>query len=212
MRLNRSLYILMLFIFCALAASALYYTNLNSNKLLKKSAKSILVLQQKTHAINGLSQSIQNRSNTLLSMLNEKDPFILDSLNQELYSQAFLFRQHRDMLKKLGLNSEQSKTLKQLLKLTDINSKNQLVVAKLLINEEKTAAMTLLFDTAIPNQSPITTLLREFEKLIEADNATALSILKNQIDKTQQIIWALTILLSLLVIVFISQLINVLKS
>jgi len=212
MRTNKGLYTLVLFICSIFAAGALYYINLNSNKLLKQSATSTLVMQQKIHAINGLSQNIQNRSYTLLSMLNEKDPFILDSLNQKLYHQAFLFRQHRDMFKKLELNSQQLKLFKQFLKLTDMNSKNQLAVAKLLTNEEKATAMVLLFDKAIPNQVPITSLLRKLENLIETDNIEVLGTLKKRIDNNQKILWALTILLSFFLIAFISQLINVLKA
>ncbi|MEW4982823.1 MAG: PAS domain S-box protein [Cycloclasticus sp.] len=208
---NRGSYILALLVFVFFAGGALYYIKLQSNELQKQSTISIIKMQQKNHFVNGMASNIRSRSYTLLSMLNEKDPFVLDKLNQKLFHTAFLFRTNRDALKEIPLTAQQTHTLNELLELTGANSKKQIEVANLLINEHKVQATSLLFDTAIPNQAPMTSLINAFVDLVEQENKLILDELQNRISKNQKITFFISMLLSLFAISLITLLIQLLK-
>jgi len=196
-------YCLALFMFCLLTAGALYYINIKSQELHRHIAFSISTTQQKTNSVNGIAQNIRNRSFILLTMLNEKDPFTLDELNQTLYREAFLFRKNRDKLKTHELSVLEDGLLNHLLELTASNAENQLVVADLLLNENKEAAEALLFSKAIPNQTKLHTIIKNFINTSEESNLATLNKLQLQIDENQKIHFYLSVLLSLTALVFI---------
>jgi len=196
-------YYLALFILCLLTAGALYYINIKSQELHRHIALSIATTQQKTNSVNGLAQNIRNRSFILLTMLNEKDPFTLDELNQTLYREAFLFRENRDKLKTHKLSVLEGGLLNHLLELTAANAKNQLAVADLLLNENKEAAEALLFSKAIPNQTKLHIIIKNFINTSDENNLAILNNLQLKINSNQKIHFYLSILLSLLALVFI---------
>lgn len=184
---------------------------LQSNKLHAQSSISINTMQEKSRFINGIAKNLRARSYLLLSMLNEKDAFVLDKLNQALYHQAFLFRKNRDALRALPLTSQQLNVFESLLVLTQANSLNQIKVADLLINDDKSQAAALLFDHAIPNQVTMTAVITRFIELVEKENGHVLKRLQGNIDKNQNISAILILILSFFAITFISFLINLLK-
>ena len=210
-RPNKNAYILALLIFIIFAGGALYYTKRQSNELQAQSAVSIVNMQQKNRYMNAMAGNIRSRSYTLLSMLNEKDPFVLDKLNQKLSHTAFLFRENRNSLREMPLTPLQINILNELLELTGNNAKKQIEVANLLINGHKPEATSLLFDIAIPNQAPMTSLINAFVELVEQENKRILDELQNRIRKNQHILFFIGLLLSLFAIGLISLLIQRLK-
>jgi len=144
-------------------------------------------------------------------MLNEKDPFVLDELNQKLDHQAVLFRKNRDTLKNTDLTRQQNDDLNQLLTLTASNAENQISVANLLIDENRTAATSLLFQQAIPNQTVMHAIIESFIASAEAINLEELNLLKTKIDKNYKSSLILTIFIILLSFAFILFLIQKIK-
>jgi len=202
---------LALFIFFLLTVGALYYINIESQGLQREVSNSITDTQHKTYTISNLSHNIQSRSYILLTMLNEEDPFVLDELNQKLDHEAFLFRKNRDTLKNTNLTSQQSDDLNQLLTLTASNAENQVSVANLLIDENRTAATSLLFQQAIPNQTVMHAIIENFIASAEAINLEELDLLKTRINKNYETSLILTIFLSFLSFAFILFLIQKIK-
>jgi len=207
-KIGSNVYCLALFMFCLFTAGALYYISIKSQGLHQHIALSIETTQQKTNSVNGLAQNIRNRSFILLSMLNERDPFALDELNQTLYREAFLFRENRDKLKANQLSVLEDGLLNHLLELTAANAENQAAVANFLLHENKEAAEAILFDKAIPNQTKLHTIIKNFISTSEENNRAALSQLQLKIQDNQRIHLFLSILLSFCALIFMSVLIK----
>ncbi|MEO1896193.1 MAG: PAS domain S-box protein [Cycloclasticus sp.] len=210
-RTNKSLYVLALFAFCLLVGAALYYIQLQSTELQKKSSQSITTMQQKSTLINAISQNLRARSYLLLTMLNEKDAFILDELNIQMNRQGAFFRRNRDALKALPLTPPQVKALGELYNLTTANSINQHKVINLLIEDDKDTAATLLFEQAIPNQVPMRAIVSDIITMVENENARITGGLQIDSKSKQQISFALTLMLGLFAVILISLLLKGIK-
>mgnify|MGYP003387262467 CR=1 FL=1 len=202
-RLGNKVYLITLLAFCFSTGWAIYYINHKSNDLYKQAENSIVMMQKKSHAISEMAQVMQSRSITLLKMLNELDAFVLDALYQDLFHDAANFNQHLDELRNTDLSQQQVAILDELISLAIHNSALQIEVANQLIDEKTASATTTLFDAAIPNQIPMTALIRNFVASVQEGNSSILTELQTTLDKNQKINIFLTTVFSLSAVLFL---------
>jgi len=185
--------------------AGLYFLDGDSSKLESKALTSTALMQKKLLHITGISQNIRHRTyallqminEPLLQMINEQDPFIVDSLEQDLFHYAFLFRSNRDELKALALNQPQQESLKALFHLTAKNSVNQLSVVNLISHQDKARAAKLLFSTAIPKQKAIKREIKNFIHLSELEHDLISTQVRSKLDRNQLAFTSLIIAASL---------------
>jgi len=209
---NHKLTILLAVAICFSAGWSVHYVNSQSDALYQRAELSIAKMQKKSHAITQMAHAIQNRSITLLKMLNETDAFVKDELHQSLFLHANTFRKHRDFLNTVALTEQQGKLLQNLLELTGKNSETQMSVAKLSLDDEKDRAAETLFNTAIPNQIPMNKIITAFVALVDEETQRLLDELHIELDGNQNIIILLTVILSTCVLFLFVAFLNARKS
>jgi len=209
---NRKPLVLALLAFCLCLAAALYYINTKSNELHNNSTVLMLEMEQKMRTASNLAHIIERRSYTLLTMLIEKDYFLLDELNQDFEKQAFLFRKNRNLIKTFRSSAQQQKLLDQLFQLTSSNYVTQQKVVELLFDEDMEGASRILFSKAIPDQKPMVLTIQKFIDLVEKENAMVLANIQTSLAKNRSFTILLILTLSGFCIAFISVLINILKA
>ncbi|PHS73495.1 MAG: hypothetical protein COB22_02040 [Cycloclasticus sp.] len=209
---SRKLYILLAVAVCFSAGWSLHYINSQSNELYQQAELSIAKMQKKSHAITQMAHAMQNRSITLLKMLNQTDAFVKDGQHQLLFRHANIFKKNRDFLQAVELTEQQGKLLQELLELTGKNADIQMFVANLLLDDEKSRAAKTLFNTAVPNQIPMNEIITAFVALVDEETNLLLDELHVKQDGHQNIIIVLTIMLSSCVIFLFVTFINARKS
>jgi len=179
---------------------SLHYIDSQSDNLYQQAELSITKMQKKSRAIMQMAYAIQNRSITLLKMLNETDAFVKDELYQSLFRHASTFKTNRDFLNTETLTEQQGKLLRDLLELTGKNADIQMSVSDLSLDGEKDRAANTLFNTAMPNQIPMNEIITSFVALLDEETRQLLDELHVELNGNQNMIILLTILLSTCII------------
>lgn len=198
--------ILSFFLCSCFFVAGLYFLDGDSSKLETESLTSTVLMQKKLLYMTGISQNIRHRTYALLQMINQQDPFIIDSLEQDLFHYAFQFRSNRDALKALALNQPQQESLTALFHLTEKNSVNQLSVVKLISHQDKTLAAKLLFNKATPKQKAINREIKNFIQLCKFEHDVISMLVRNKLDRNQFVFITLIIASSLCMLAVLSLL------
>ncbi len=166
----------------------------------------IFLQQQKMTLENDMFNAARERSLILLSMLNEKDAFVLDDLNQKLEEKALKFIKSRAYLLTLSLTDEDKKYLNVQNQLTRKTAPLQTMVASLLIDGKFKEAKDILLRKAIPNQNKVLNNLShliEKEKILISNSIKSLPLALKKAGKSFVIELFLWMLSSLSLILFI---------
>lgn len=156
-------YLTALLIFALISAWLSYYIYLTSTSLYVEAENTILQLQQKRKAVNGMAMVARNRSIILFSMIAEKDIFIRDDLLLKMSDQATLFNENMTKYESSKLTKDEHVLFNLIMKKVRHNAPHHIKVAELLVEDKINVANKLLFDVVIPNQE---TVINEFKKLL----------------------------------------------
>ncbi|ORU94338.1 MAG: hypothetical protein A6F70_08345 [Cycloclasticus sp. symbiont of Bathymodiolus heckerae] len=144
--------LLIVFITSAITLFQTYSTVVETHNLLSTKVR---IQQEKRSLLISMYNAARERSLVLIAMLDEKDAFALDDMNQQLGSFARQFITARLALEGLPSSPQEQTKLQALFKLTSDNGLRQREVAIRLMDGNRSSARDLLFMKGIPAQAVI---------------------------------------------------------
>jgi len=205
------LWIGLFIIVTAIISITLYQSYQTLTKSYQQTESYISLQQQKSILEDDMFNAARERSLILLSMLNEKDDFRLDELNQKLGEKARKFIKTRTRLLTLSLTDEDKKYLQIQNQLTSETAPLQSRVAALLMNGKFEEAKNILLYKAIPGQNKVLNNLShliEKEKVLINASIKSLPLALKKAGKSfviELFLWMLSSLLSIVFIILLAS-------
>lgn len=187
-------YLIALLLFASISGWLSYYIYLSSTTLYLEAEHSILQLQAKRKAVNGMTMAARERSIILFNIYSEKDIFERDELKFKMSAVARRFDQNKVDFEKTNLSEAESAAFVQVMKMVRINAPFQIETADLLVASEMERAKKLLFDTVMPSQEEVLQKFDEILTLIDTRVSQEIGRLQSLQNSTNKYILQLVIL------------------
>jgi diguanylate cyclase (GGDEF)-like protein len=127
------------------------------------------------------------RTDRLLRMVIEDDPFMRDDLFLEFNRAGYLVGSGRNELRRIGLNPQQQASFDKQSALIQKIEAAQEAVTDLVLSDQTDAARALLVERAAPLQESLNVLLAELRELVQRDNDAALIEARNAYQQSWQV-------------------------
>lgn len=155
------------------------------------SLKTLAERQTQTRLLANMLYAAQQRSLNLHQMLDTIDPFELDDKFMQFSQKGAMYIENREQLLETQLSQNELEILKEVDKLAGFGSSSKKNVVDLIKQGQISTARELLYDDVIPNQSSLTTKLRN---IFESQRNTTEDTLRNATDKHNTSSWMISFL------------------